>query len=194
MDIEELTRFRLFQGLDEDQIAHLLFGKGRRKRKYSEGKTLYYQGDAVEGLHLLVEGSVITSMNNEEGKSITVETLTAPSLMAPAFVFASDNHFPVHVEAKTDCEVITISKEQLMRLMATYPSLMMGVMQIISDRCAFLTKRLRGFAITNLKQRILQYLRENGEIKNQNEVAKVLGVARPSLTKALAELEREGLI
>ncbi len=194
MKIEKLMVAPLFKGFEEEELALLLFSGCTSPRTYPSGTIMHLQGDVVKGLHILVEGRVKTTMGNDDGKVITVETIDAPSAFAPAFVFASDNHFPVNVIADTDCEVIMISRERMLDMMSKNPQFMENVLRDISDRNVFLTHRLRQFAITNLKRRILEYLKEHGPIKNQVEVAQILGVARPSLSRALAELEREGKI
>ncbi len=67
-------------------------------------------------------------------------------------------------------------------------------LQLVSDRTLFLSKKLNAFALQSLKSRILNYLRMHGTILNQREVAQILGVARPSLARALSELASEGCI
>ena len=71
---------------------------------------------------------------------------------------------------------------------------MRNFLQLVSDRTLFLSKKLNAFALQSLKSRILNYLRMHGTILNQQEVAQILGVARPSLARALSELASEGCI
>ena len=68
---------------------------------------------------------------------------------------------------------------------------MRNFLQLVSDRTLFLSKKLNAFALQSLKSRILNYLRMHGTILNQQEVAQILGVARPSLARALSELASE---
>ena len=64
----------------------------------------------------------------------------------------------------------------------------------ISDRSLFLSRKLNEFALQSLKSRLLNYLKMHGGIHNQQEVAFILGVARPSLARALSELIAEGKV
>ena len=54
--------------------------------------------------------------------------------------------------------------------------------------------RLSEFSTMTLKARLLKYIQENGPITNQTELAQHMGVARPSLSRALSELQEEGKI
>jgi DNA-binding GntR family transcriptional regulator len=71
---------------------------------------------------------------------------------------------------------------------------MHNFLRLVSDRTLFLSQKLNAFALQSLKSRILNYLRIHGSIRNQQEVAQILGVARPSLARALSELAGEGCL
>ena len=55
-------------------------------------------------------------------------------------------------------------------------------------------KRIFDLNLHKLKQRLLSYMEQHDELPKQEELAKQLGVTRPSLSRALAELKRDGLI
>ena len=195
--MEQLSTFLqtpAFNNLSEEDLVELLFDDQKKIKPYHKGNLIKMQGEECRGLHVLVEGTVRCTMGSSEGKSITVEVLKAPALLAPAFIFATNNHFPVSVWAEEDCKVVFIGREQLMRFMSKNTLFMQNFMKVISNRCAYLSSRLNDFAVTGLKQRILNYIDKNGTLGNQSDAAHHLGVARPSLSRALGELERDGLL
>jgi DNA-binding IclR family transcriptional regulator len=65
---------------------------------------------------------------------------------------------------------------------------------ILSDRSHFLSGKVRSFAVKGLRNRVLDYIRQHGAIINVAEAAEMLGVARPSLSRLLADLQAEGLV
>ena len=48
---------------------------------------------------------------------------------------------------------------------------------------------VRSFTVKGLRNRVLDYIRQHGAISNVGETADVLGVARLSLTRILADLQ-----
>lgn len=192
MELSTLLHTSLFRGLKEEDLVALLFGASSPVRRFRSGDLLVRQGDLCRGLYLLVSGRVRAGMVNDEGKELTVEELEAPAILASAFVFATDNRFPVQVEAISSCEVLLISRDRLLDFMHRYPQLLQNYLQDISDRSVFLSEKLNQFALQNLKVRILHYLKTHSTIHNQQEVALRLGVTRSSLARALAELAAEG--
>ena len=194
MELTELLQIAPFQGMKEEDVVAFLFGSPNSLKRFEPGEVIVRQGNLCKGLYLLASGSVRAAMVNEEGKELTVEEIKAPGLLASAFIFATENHFPVSVEAVELCEVFMISKERFLACMHSHPLMMQNFLKDISDRSVFLSKKLNEFALLNLKARLLKYLETHPTIHNQQEVAQRLGVTRPSLARALSELVNEGKI
>lgn len=194
MHTEVLTRMSLFEGCEAEALHQLLREAPNSLRIYKEGEYIARQGDACRSLFILMKGNVKTQMGNAEGKQLTIDWIKAPDILAPAFIYASENRFPVNVEATELCEVLVMDRTRFEAFMHAQPAVMRNFIAIISDRSLFLSRKLNEFALQSLKSRLLNYLQMHGGIHNQQEVAFILGVARPSLARALSELIAEGKI
>ena len=192
--IEKLSKAPVFEGCSMAMLEDMLASSGHRLRHKDEGSRIAYMGDELTDAVILVEGTVYSSMTNQEGKEIVVETLTGPIMLAPAFLFAKDSRFPVNVIAKTACTVLYIPKSAFRDWLHRDPQLMMNFIGIVSNRCQRLSQRLNDFALQSLKERVVEYLRLHQRIDSVEWLAKVLGVARPSLSRVLSELKAEGVI
>lgn len=184
----------LFEGCEAEALHQLLREAPNSLRTYKEGEYIARQGDACRSLFILMKGNVKTQMENAEGKQLTIDRIKAPDILAPAFIYASENRFPVNVEATELCEVLVMDRTRFEAFMHAQPAVMRNFIAIISDRSLFLSRKLNEFALQSLKSRLLNYLQMHGGIHNQQEVAFILGVARPSLARALSELIAEGKI
>lgn len=184
----------MFEGCSLAMLEDMLASSGHRLRHKDEGSRIAYMGDELTDAVILVEGTVYSSMTNQEGKEIVVETLIGPIMLAPAFLFAKDSRFPVNVIAKTACTVLYIPKSAFRDWLHRDPQLMMNFIGIVSNRCQRLSQRLNDFALQSLKERVVEYLRLHQRIDSVEWLAKVLGVARPSLSRVLSELKAEGVI
>ena len=192
--IEKLSKAPVFEGCSLAMLEDMLASSGHRLRHKDEGSRIAYMGDELTDAVILVEGTVYSCMTNQEGKEIVVETLTGPIMLAPAFLFAKDSRFPVNVIAKTACTVLYIPKSAFRDWLHRDPQLMMNFIGIVSNRCQRLSQRLNDFALQSLKERVVEYLRLHQRIDSVEWLAKVLGVARPSLSRVLSELKAEGVI
>lgn len=191
MNAIQLLQLPLFQGISEAAARQLLAEAPNSVRRYKEGDLIARQGDPCRSLYILCTGNVRAQMENAEGKQVTIDRISAPEVLAPAFIFASENRFPVNIEVQENCEVLVLDKNYFLEFMHSQPVIMKNFIEMISDRSLFLSKKLNEFALQSLKSRLLNYLKINGRIDNQQEVAFILGVARPSLARALSELIAE---
>lgn len=194
MEPHVLLQMPLFQGITEEALLRFILSHQHTLKSYKPGDFIALQGDIYRSLYILCYGTVRTQMVSAEGKQLTIETLRAPKLLAPAFIFASENRFPVNIETLEAAEVLILNKDAFLEFMHQHPIVMQNFLKLISDRSLFLSKKLNEFALQSLKSRLLNYIKMHGTLTSQQEVAHILAVARPSLARALSELTNEGCI
>ena len=194
MDYKKLAEAPVFRGLSERVLENFIGRTPNALREFGIGDFIALQGTVCQSLYLLYSGRVRTNMVNEEGKQVTIEEIEAPRLLAPAFIFATDNRFPVNITTLTNCEVLVLNRTDFVDLMHREKIVMQNFLRIISDRSIFLSRKLNAFALQDLKTRLLAYLREHENPRSRQEIADILGVARPSLARVLSELADEGYL
>ncbi|MDR3046869.1 MAG: Crp/Fnr family transcriptional regulator [Bacteroidales bacterium] len=161
---------------------------------FKKGALVAVQGDPVDALYVLTKGSVKTEMISEAGNSLPIETITAPQLLAPAFLLAEEHFFPVDVIAIEDSEVVLISKSMIIKQLSCNEAFLHAYMKLNSNRMHFITERLKLFSIKTIKGKLAQYMLERSKNrhfvmdKNQTQLAEYFGVARPSLSRSLSEM------
>ena len=191
--IKELQQFELFSSCSETVLEELLSLPYRRK-EYKTGDMVVRVGDTCDWLMLLAEGAVESRMGAQNGKEVVIERMQAPMILAPAFLFAKNSTIPVEVSMMTDGVVWYIHREAFFKFMATHPQVLQQFLEVLSDRSHFLSNKVRSFAVKSLRDRVLDYIRQHGAITNVAEAAEMLGVARPSLSRLIADLQDEGVL
>ncbi len=196
--------------LSED--PSIMDGIESKTKVYEKGDVVARQGDVCKGLYLLIKGSVKTEMINETGGVLSIEKIDAVRPLAPAFIFAKVNIFPVDVTATEKSEILFISKEDILKLFQRDTSFMERYIQFNANKAQFLSEKLQMLTIKTIKGKLAHYILttlyrqqsadQNLKLqknvvsldKNQTELAKFFGVTRPSLARILHEMEQEGLI
>ena len=191
--IIELQRFELFSSCTEAMLQELLSLPYRRK-EYKAGDRVVRVGDTCDWLMLLAEGTVESRMGAQSGKEVVIERMQAPMILAPAFLFAKNHTIPVEVTMTTDGVVWYIHREAFFKFMTTHPEVLQRFLEVLSDRSHFLSNKVRSFAVKSLRDRVLDYVKQQGAITNVAEAAEMLGVARPSLSRLIADLQDEGVL
>ncbi|MDR0796126.1 MAG: Crp/Fnr family transcriptional regulator [Tannerella sp.] len=167
---------------------------------FNKGEWIAQQGAAVTALYILNKGSVKTEMISESGTVLSIETIHAPNPLAAAFLFAENNTFPVDVVALESCEIIFITKESVVQLLACNEKFLQGFMTFNSNRAHFLSERLKFLSIKTIKGKLAQYILTRTHTieftlgMNQTALADYFGVARPSLSRSLSEMVHDGII
>ena len=96
--------------------------------------------------------------------------------------------------ANSDCNLWIVNKESILRIIEADKLVLRNYLTVISDHSMFLSKRLNEFALQTLSSRIISYIEQNGTIQNLQEAAFILGVARPSLSRAILQLVNQGVL
>lgn len=184
----------LFSGGNKELIDNILQENPARHRLYAKGDIIALQGYACKQLYLLCSGSAYARMVSEEGREFTLDTLSAPEVLASSFIFSTDGIFPVTIIAASDCSIWLISREAMLRILKADQTVMQNYLRVISDHSMFLSNRLVEFALQTLSSRIVSYIESNGPISNLQGTAFILGVARPSLSRAVSQLVSQGTL
>lgn len=199
---EILSRSPVFKGMKSLDIEEILKRIQHRMIKYKKGNIIAFRGDQCEKLLVLMEGDVRGEMVDLSGKSIEVETISAPRPLAPAFIFGEKNVFPVDVVADQDILVLSIPKNSLIQLFQINKTVLNNYLDIISSKAHFLSERLLFMSFKTIKEKFSQYIftllrpGENKVVlpKSHQELSEFFGVSRPSLARVIRELERKHII
>lgn len=190
----EIYDMPLFRGGDRTALEAVLQRSPGRYASYRKGDFIALQNDACRSLLLLCEGSVYAQMTSAEGRELTLDTLSAPDTLASAFVFGTENRYPVSIVAQTDCRLWIITRDALLQILERDNAVLRNFLTIVSDHSLFLSRRINEFALQSLSSRVVGYLRDNHVIRNLQEAAFILGVARPSLSRMIGQMVDQGTV
>jgi CRP-like cAMP-binding protein len=202
MNYNQLTKALLFAGLSEAEIEELLQKVPHQKKKYKPGSTIALCGEKVNALHLVLTGVVKGEMVDYEGRVIKIEDIPAPGALAAGFIFGNRNVFPVNVIAVSDVELLVFDKPDFLVVLQNSNVVLLNFLNMVSNRSQFLSDKIRFLTFKTIKSKLAHYILQIAGKdlsfivmdKTQNELAEFFGVARPSIGRALSELEEAGLI
>ncbi|MFV0554656.1 MAG: Crp/Fnr family transcriptional regulator [Mangrovibacterium sp.] len=191
----------LFKGIELSRLEELFATVHFKLQKHDKEQLIATKGEPIERVLLLIKGTVRTEI--WQGEKVTqVATLDAPKLLAPSFIFGSQNRYPVSVVSNTEVEIIQLSRAEFQQMLHCNQQMMVNFLNVISSRTQFLAQRIDLLSLRTIKQKLAKYLLtlagehlQNFELPmTQSKLAEYFAVARPPLTKAFAELVQAGAI
>lgn len=192
----------LFRNLSAEEIETMLSETPCRIKKYRAGSMIAQSGEQVNSFMMVLKGTVKGEMVDYSGKVIKIEDVAAPGAPAAAFLFGRNNRFPVNVISVSDSEILTIEKPGFLKLLMKNDMVLVNYLDMISNRSQFLSEKIRFLSFRTIKSKLAQYilrLSAGSRTKirldrTQNDLADFFGVARPSVARALSEMESDGII
>jgi len=202
MDYSLLSNSPLFRGVSPSEIETILTAVFHRTRSYSAGTVVAGSGETVDSLKVVISGTVKGEMVDYAGRVIKIEDIPAPGAIAAAFLFGSKNKFPVNVIAVSDTVLLIIEKNDLLKLLMKDDRILVNFLDMISNRSQFLSEKIKFLNFKTIRGKLAHFLLQKaGKEKEsvvlgmtQSDLADFFGVARPSVARALGEMEAEGYL
>jgi CRP-like cAMP-binding protein len=202
MDYTLLSIAPLFKGLSPDEIEKILDNVPHNVKKYQSGFMICLSGEHVNSLMVVISGVVKGEMVDYVGRVIKIEDIPAPGALAPAFIFGNRNRFPVNVIAVSSAELLLISKTDFLKLLMNNDTILVNFLDMISNRSQFLSEKIKFLNFKTIKGKLAHFILQkaaNDKMSvtlgmTQNDLADFFGVARPSVARALRDLEEGGFI
>ncbi len=200
MPIDLIFNTALFSNISADERENFIKNLDFSVKKIKKNEHIAHQGDKINHLHILTKGKVKAEMVSAVGLVLFIEELVAPYPLAAAFLFTHKNTFPVNILATEDSEIVSITKSSIETLLLSNLSFLRNFLTFNSNRAHFLSERLRIFSQRSIKSKLAYYILVNAtsmEFKFSTTISALseyFGVTRPSLSRAISELEKDGIL
>lgn len=192
-EYELISTLFLFNDTDFDVINEdLSITDNAVKTSYSDRETILSAKDDAIGIGLIVNGKASIS-SSERTNSPFLRMLNEGDTFGAASLFKKNGGYFTSVMAIGDCTVVYITKDTVRKLFEKYPLTAINYIEFLSDRIAFLNKKVSTFTAQNAEARIACYIYQltNGEAKkatlpfSYSMLSDHLGIGRASLYRAL---------
>jgi len=195
------TQIPYFEGIPRYDLRRI--DDAARRHRYQAGATIFNEGEACAGFHVVVDGLVRIYRMNVEGRLHTLSLLRPISTFNEvAAVDGGAN--PFNAVAVTSAEVLVISHERLLNLMSTEPALLSNYVQALAHLNREYIERLEDMTFRSIPSRLAKLflhettyadqISETPTQLTQEEMAAILGTTREVVGRALRGLLNAGLL
>lgn len=114
---EILMELPLFRGVSRERIAETVGMAKFHFLKYLPGETIVDAGTQCSHIKFIISGSARSSVSNPDGRFKVSQTLNAPDVIAPDFLFGRATNYPCTVTAIDNTGILQIAKSDYIKIL-----------------------------------------------------------------------------
>ena len=202
---DNVERNKLFKGIEKDSLNRMLVCSKAQYKKYKKGETVFHQEMEAKVIYALLSGRVAIVKHLISGRKNILYEVGPRDVFGEHYFFGDSRIYKYGAEAYTDIEVLEIPWQFLFcfcnEACKHHQQLVQNMLEILSMKEWMTIKKLNIVSTVSLTERISTWLLDEAETSNvvklklnREELADYLGVARPSLSRALMRMQKDGLI
>ena len=201
--IKKLEKNELFNNVDKTKMLKILGNLKYSIVSYKKGEVIFQEEEICSAIGLIIDGTINIERIYPNGKSIVMSKFKDGDVFGEALLFSKVNKYPATVIALSDCKVLYLTKNEIIKLFSVENKLMENFMMLLSEKIIILNNKIRSISLKSVRQKVVDYIlceymnEKNEEIKlkySKEEIANDIGIPRPSLSRELIKLRDEGLI
>ena len=196
-----MTKIPLFKGFDIEEIETLFQKIGFQIKKYKKNEPIFFRGDPIRHIIILLEGSSKGEMQKFNGDTIVIDYMRPYQIIASAFIFGNARNFPVDLISMDNSKFLFLNRKDFLAVMQDENRLLINFLDEISTKGQLLSRRIWfNFVNKTINEKILSYINENqknGVIifkPSISELSKKFKVTRPTLSREISILCKNGIL
>ncbi len=195
--ITTIKENQLFIGLSDENIKSVLKEIKYYIKTYKKGEIIANEDDECRSLSLVLSGKVEIQRLYSNGKYIVLNRLFEGDVFGEALVFSKSKTYPATVIALSECTVLFINKIDILKICSSEEKILENFISLLSDKVFILNSKIKSISFKSIRQKVVNYILN--EVKEQKsntiilkntkeEIASLLGIPRPSLSRELINL------
>ncbi len=204
---ELLLESPLFHLLSEPELTHILSCLDVRYKEYLQSQIIIGESEESEEVGVVLDGEVIVYTIDMFGNRSITAKLGPKEVFGQVAASKIAAISPVSVEAKSDCTVLFLSFEKLVRPCSNacvfHSHVIKNMMHVLGERNLLISRKLLVLSQRTIREKLLAYLAWQKQQHNSNEfvidftreeLADYLSVNRSALSREISSMVEEGLI
>ena len=197
MKTELLRSIPYFASLDEDALASIAAIAARRA--YAPDEVIFLEGDPCAGLFIVQTGHVKIYTASPEGREQILTIIGPRDSFNDVAVFDGGPN-PASAQAMEAVELLVIERPTMLNLFERYPKLAQAVVTVLAARARMLVRMVEDLSLHSVTGRLAKLLLDQALQGSEavpltrQQMAARLGTIREMVSRALRQLEDEGLV
>lgn len=201
--VETLSENFLFKEINKKELEIIVEAMVYRRLKYKKGQIIAHEDEPCTTLGVILKGEVEIQRLYSSGKTIVLSRFCRGDVFGEAILFASTSAYPATVAAVTNCEILYISRDEMLKIFSRNEVVLNNFLSLLSNKIMILNSKIKNISFKSIRQKVINYIlskSKDGKIshitlkENKEVIAAELGIPRPSLSRELINLRELGYI
>lgn len=196
----------IFSGINEVSFSSICHAT--KKQHMKKGELLFNQGDPIDAVYYIKEGSFKLVRITENGEEVIVQIVGSGEVIGVTALFMEGIYSPISAIVMEEGNVCSIDRKSLEKIIIEKPEIALQIIRSLSTRLYDTWERIAELNTQTIQERIIgffiQLAQEHGEpcpegtlIKiplTQQEIAYAVGGSRVIVSQALQKLIKNNYI
>lgn len=199
---DTLMGLPLFRGVTRERMAETVGMARFHFLKYLPDTEFVTAGEPCTHLKFMLTGSARVSISNSDGRFRVNQTLSAPNVISPDFLFGRATDYPCSAVALEPVNILQVSKADYLRILNSDSVFMFNYLNYLSSNAQKAVDGVLALTVGSIEERIALWiicLTQPGATDivlscRQRDLYAVFGVQRSSFVAALEDMREKGLI
>jgi CRP-like cAMP-binding protein len=198
-----LLNCALFKNKSLNEIEALLLKTQSRIDNFSESEIIFSPVQNDDQMGIILSGEVNVQKLFPTGKVVIIERKKNADMIAESSIFSKLDYYSDTFAACKPCQVLLISKNDLLKLFKLDPVILLNFLEHVSNSTLILKNKIGILSLDSIREKIAGYLIHDYKINqscmitlpfSKKEWAEYMDVSRTSLSRELRGLEQEGIL
>ena len=198
-----LNKIDLFKNISFDAVNSLFTKDLYEIKNYKKNSIIYFQNEKCTTFDIILKGTIIVQRIDSNGNALTISDFTIGDVLGGNLLFSHKNLYPMTILSKTNTTILHIKKDLVLKLCQNDINFLNNFLISISDKTLILTDKIKALSMKTIRQCIIDFLIYESYSQNsktvklgltKKELAEKFGIHRPSLSRELNKMRKDGLI
>lgn len=198
-----LKKTELFKCFTLEELDDIFDGQYYKIKDYEKNSIIYLQNEKCESLDIILKGVITIQKIDKDGKILTINDFISGEILGENLLFSASSNYPMTVTSKTDCTLLHVKKELVLKLCQLNIEFLTNFLMSLSGKTLILSNKIKSLTMKTIRQLIIDFLliesfsQKSSKVKlnmSKKDLAEKLGVQRSSLSRELNKMRSDGLV
>ena len=199
---ENLMTLPLFKGVSYSRLSEIVGNTRLAFLKYLPGEPMLNAGEPCTHIKFVISGSVRLTIRNESDRVRVSQTLKAPAVISPDFLFGRNTLYPATAVAIDTVSVMQIEKKDLIPLLQRDDVFLFNYLNILPTNAQKAVDGMLAVTSGSLEERIAFWIIALTQMDSDDivlsakhrDLYSIFGVQRSSFIAALDSMRAQGIL